>query len=61
MNQRAVKKLKKIIGYQRDDPVVKKHFKRLKKKYNSLLPPAREIFLKDLEQVYNINDNQGLK
>ena len=59
MNQRTDKKLKKIIGYQADDPTLKKHFKRLKKKYLKLSLPAREIFIKDLEQVYNTNDNKG--
>jgi len=54
MNQRTVKKLKSIIGYQENDPIIKKHFKRLKKKYMKLSAPAREIFLQELRTAYNV-------
>jgi|7_EtaG_2_1085326.scaffolds.fasta_scaffold86443_3 hypothetical protein len=53
MNNQTVKKLKNIIGYQPDDPILKKHFKRLKKKYTSLSTSARQAFLIELEKTYN--------
>ena len=60
MNQKLTKRLKEIIGYQKEDPIQKKHFKRLKKKYLSLSSGARKIFLKDLEKVYNTKDEKGI-
>ena len=53
MNQKTAKHLKKIIGYQGEDPTQKKHYKRLKKKYSKLSTEAKKIFLLELEKVYN--------
>jgi len=58
MNQKTVKKLKAIIGYVEECPEIKRHFKRLKKQYIKLSPAAKEIFLRDLEKIY---DNKIIK
>lgn len=54
MNQKAVKKLKKIINYEKGDPTSKRVFKRLKKQYTGLSDGAKPIFLEKLKETYNI-------
>lgn len=55
MNQKTVKQLRKIMGYQSDSPEQKRHFKRLKKQYKSLSKEAKPIFIKKLEKIYDVN------
>ena len=53
MNQSASKELKKIIGYSKDVPEMRRHYKRLKKEYLKLSGPARIIFVDKLKKMYN--------
>jgi len=58
MNQRQIKKLKAVIGYVDDCPEIKRHFKRLKKKYTRLHPKEREFFITHLEKLYDNKVNK---
>ena len=53
MNQKTVKRLKKIINYEKGDETNKRLFNRLKKQYNGLSEGAKPIFLDKLENMYN--------
>jgi len=53
VNQKTVKELKRIIGYSKDIPEQKRHYKRLKKQYADLSEAAKPIFLDKLRQMYN--------
>jgi hypothetical protein len=53
MNQSASKELKKIIGYSKDLPEMRRHYKRLKNEYKKLSGPARIIFVDKLKKMYN--------
>tara|TARA_R100000008_G_scaffold45674_1_gene26826 strand:- start:1737 stop:1928 length:192 start_codon:yes stop_codon:yes gene_type:complete len=57
MNQKTVKKLRQIIGYQADSPEQKRHFKRLKKQYNKLSEEAKPLFLEKLAKIYDNTDS----
>jgi uncharacterized protein YpbB len=53
MNQKTIKKLKKIINYEKEDDTQKRLFKRLKKQYSNLSEKAKPIFLDKLTKMYN--------
>jgi predicted protein tyrosine phosphatase len=56
MNQKACKSLKRAIGYDKDLPEMKRHYKRLKKQYSKLSKGARVIFLDKLNKIYDNSD-----
>jgi len=58
VNQSTSKQLKKIIGYDKDVPELRRHYKRLKKQYIKLSNPARIIFLDKLNKMYDNTDNK---
>lgn len=53
MNQKIIKKLKKIINYENDSPEQNRVLKRLKKQYSGLSSGAKSIFLDKLQKMYN--------
>tara|TARA_B100001758_G_C18233283_1_gene516535 strand:- start:218 stop:382 length:165 start_codon:yes stop_codon:yes gene_type:complete len=53
MNQKTIKKLKKIINYEKEDETQKRLLNRLKKQYNDLSEKAKPIFLDKLTKMYN--------
>ena len=53
MNQKIIKKLKKIINYEKGSPEQNRVLNRLKKQYSGLSSGARTIFLDKLEKMYN--------
>jgi len=53
MNQSTSKELKRIIGYSKDLPEMRRHYKRLKNEYTKLSGPARIIFIDKLKKMYN--------
>jgi len=53
LNQKTSKELKRIIGYQKDNPEMKRHLKRLKKQYLNLSDDAKPLFLASLRAMYN--------
>lgn len=53
MNNKIAKELKKIIGYNEQDPAQKRLFRRLKKQYKDLSSGARRIFLDKLAKTYD--------
>jgi hypothetical protein len=55
VSQKKIKELKKIIGYTKDVPEQKRHFKRLKKQYMGLSGGAKPIFLDNLRKLYDNN------
>jgi len=58
VNQSTAKQLKKIIGYNKEVPEQRRHYKRLKKEYIKLSTGARIIFLDKLNKMYdNIDIN----
>ena len=54
MNKQKCLELKRIIGYNEDTPTLKKHYKRLKKQYQSLSTAAKPLFLEKLRKTYTI-------
>lgn len=56
MNKKICKRLKHAIGYDKDIPEMKRHYKRLKKQYSKLSKEARVIFLDKLNKIYDNTD-----
>lgn len=48
MNAKKAKEIKKIVGYDRDAPILKRVYRRLKKTYNKLPWNERRKFLDNL-------------
>jgi len=55
VNQKTVKKLKKIIGYQPESPEMKRHLNRLKIQYSQLSHEAKPLFIASLKKMYEID------
>lgn len=53
MNQKTIKKLKKIINYNKEDEAQKRVFNRLKRQYSKLTSRAKPIFLDKLTKTYD--------
>jgi len=53
MSQKTVKKIKKIIKYNKEDQVHKRVFRRLYTEYKKLPEEKRNRFLKELEAQFD--------
>ena len=53
MNKKACKKIKSIIGFQKDDPISKRTYRGIKSEYQSLSKSDREKYISNLNKIFN--------
>jgi len=53
MNSKVAKKIRKIISFKKDDPIVRRTYRSIKDEYDSLSPSDRKKYLINLEKLFN--------